>query len=973
MTFEQNSALPRRFVTALLPWLIGLAALIVYLATMNTTATLGSVGVVAKVSGWVWRPDLQQPLLFLALAPFRLLPGHLIPLALNIFNAVLAGLVITLLARTVAILPHDRTSLQRELERSHAHVLSIGSAWLPPLFAALVLGLQITFWENATAVTGEMIDVFVVAYVIRCLLEYRIDQRSSWMLRAAFLYAAGMTNNWALIALLPVFLTAIIWLRGLSFFNLGFLARMTFFSLLGLLLYLLLPLLLSHSSDTPGTFKSALTYNLGSQWGILKQLYYFYRENYRGLVVAATSLLPLFVISLRWRSSFGDDSPLGVFIAQAVFHFVHALFLGVCLFVTLSPAFSPRQLVPGMPFLTHAYLGAIVIGYCAGYFLLICAPPPPTRRPTRKSPLLNVARRTGWAMVMILFLLTPVVLVSRNLGNIELTNHSLEKDLAAQIERNLPANATILSDDPAQLALLRLDLQRRSDTNRFIFFDTQSAIWSDYHAFQKRRQPDVWPDTFASITNHGEIRPVGLIMLLSQLSTNHPLVYLQPSFGYYFERFEQTPDGLVYPLTAYPTNQLLASPLSAETTAANQKFWADFDENIMPKLKLALPVEEQADEMPNWKATLMARLHLSKERNLAAESMAQSYSRKSVYWAVKLQKSGQWDEAAKAFERALILNPDNVSAQVDLAYNKAHRTGETAPPEVAAAVEDRFGKYNDWNQVIGVCGPFDEPRFTFEQGRTYLRSSPPLYRQALQALHRVVELQPTNFVAKIWCADLYTMLNQPAEAMEIVQVIRQNPKTYGINATNQLDLDRVMATAQFRSGDKDAAQATLTAALARPEANAAFRTAAAQLYLQNKLYAAAVPVLDELVASNAADVVSLANRGYACVQLAKFDEAKESLTRALELDPKNGVVRLNRAIARQRSKDYAGAKEDYQTLLETYTNAFQVQFGLGEIAVAETNLPAARQYFEASLKLAPPGTPDYLQVSNRLAEISAGK
>jgi len=48
MRFEQNAALPKRFVTSVLPWLIGFVALLVYLATMNTSATFSSANMVAR-------------------------------------------------------------------------------------------------------------------------------------------------------------------------------------------------------------------------------------------------------------------------------------------------------------------------------------------------------------------------------------------------------------------------------------------------------------------------------------------------------------------------------------------------------------------------------------------------------------------------------------------------------------------------------------------------------------------------------------------------------------------------------------------------------------------------------------------------------------------------------------------------------------------------------------------------------------
>ena len=94
-----------------------------------------------------------------------------------------------------------------------------------------------------------MFDLLLFAYVVRCLLEFRIDERESWLMRAAFVFGVGMTNNWAMIGFFPLFLVALVWIKGLSFFNLRFLARMSLCLLAGLSLYLLLPLVQSLSDD----------------------------------------------------------------------------------------------------------------------------------------------------------------------------------------------------------------------------------------------------------------------------------------------------------------------------------------------------------------------------------------------------------------------------------------------------------------------------------------------------------------------------------------------------------------------------------------------------------------------------------------------------------------------------------------------------------------------------------------------------
>src|SRR5258707_534740 len=267
----------RTFVRAGLPWVVAAGALAIYCLTLNHWVSFSSLLQTAKVSGATWQPEFYSPLNWLVTYPFRWLPARMIPLALNMFSAVCAAGALAMLARSVALLPHDRTHDQRQKEQSEFSILSIGAAWVPPVLAAIVCGLQFTFWEHATSVASlappwgsgcEMFDLFLFAYVVRCLLEFRIDQRVSWLYRCAFVYGAAITNNWAFIGFFPLLLVALVWLRGLEFFNLRFLSRVFVCGLAGLSFYLLLPLAQGHGL-IPVPFWPALKANLAGQKYVL--------------------------------------------------------------------------------------------------------------------------------------------------------------------------------------------------------------------------------------------------------------------------------------------------------------------------------------------------------------------------------------------------------------------------------------------------------------------------------------------------------------------------------------------------------------------------------------------------------------------------------------------------------------------------------------------------------------------------------
>ena len=182
-----------RFAREILPWLLAAGMSAVYLLTLNHWVSPESLRLVTKVSGLEWQADLFRPVACLATWPFRWLPAAWIPPALNLFTAGCAALSLAWLARAVALLPHDQTEDQRLRLRGDRPQLTIRSAWLPPTLAVLVCGLQLTFWEHAISATGEMFDLLLFAWLVRCLLELRADgnRRETAALRAGLWLVRG--------------------------------------------------------------------------------------------------------------------------------------------------------------------------------------------------------------------------------------------------------------------------------------------------------------------------------------------------------------------------------------------------------------------------------------------------------------------------------------------------------------------------------------------------------------------------------------------------------------------------------------------------------------------------------------------------------------------------------------------------------------------------------------------------------------
>src|ERR1035438_5484946 len=240
--------------TRLLPLQVAVGTLVLYGVTLSHGVTINSLSLTAKVAGWDWMPMAAQPLLWLLTLPMRLLPGAGAPLGLNFFSAATAALTLGLLARTVQLLPWERP-------------WENASRWagaLPVLLACGVCGLEFSFWQEATAATGEMLDLLILAASLWLLLEYRVRRESRWLDAAVFVWGLGMAENWLMLLALPLFVGGVIWLHGFRFFlhrrvvekvsgeetwlhglflfQVNFLLRLAGLGLAGFSLYALMPL-----------------------------------------------------------------------------------------------------------------------------------------------------------------------------------------------------------------------------------------------------------------------------------------------------------------------------------------------------------------------------------------------------------------------------------------------------------------------------------------------------------------------------------------------------------------------------------------------------------------------------------------------------------------------------------------------------------------------------------------------------------
>lgn len=959
----------RHYTLTWLPWLLGALVLVLYAATANRslptvtdwTALLGQPPLALSYSGDTFTPQIFAPVLYVVTWPLRLLPQQLIPTALNFFAVICAALALGQLARAVALLPHDRTRDQREKETNRHALLRLPFAWLPPVLATVVGALSLSVWEHGTNGTAEMFDLLMFAYVVRSLLEYRIDQKENRLFRTALVFGAAMTNNLAMIAFLPLFIVALIWTRKLAFFNLKFLARMAGCGFAGLLFYLVLPLVGSLSAGSSLSFWELLVNNVMGQ----KFLLFIFPRN-TILLLSLTSILPVFLLSIKWSSQFGDPSRIGALITTAMFHLCHIVLLLACLWMTLDPDFSPRQVGYGLAFLPLYFLAALSIGYYSGYLLLISQPTPDRfRAPSAVAK--TIQRAVAGALILVL-LAVPTVLIHRNLPQIRLSNGPLQSQFANHLAENLPPNGIILSDDPYRLSLTHHWLRQHGRAKDYTLLCSQWMTQPAYHKYLKRLYPN-WPAPEVS-SDQKEISTPTLAALIEKLGRTQPVTYLHPSFGYYFEAFDSHPDGLIVHLTPHNTNSLVSPVQSTETIAANEKHWLALSNEISATIAphVAPPASNQRLAFPE---NLYRKIGLKPFKNRLAKDLGAFYSRSLVNWAVELQRAGDYKNAVGYYELAQQLNPKNVVADINLAFNEKYRAGIDGSIDMDRPLEEALGESRSWDQALNVNGPYDTPALSFAQGYLFARGQ--LIRQAAQSFDRARQQATNDISSRLWLGQLNLNQNFPDRTIELVQEIRQIAQRIPSLNSNLGDLFTLEAAAYLAKKQDAIASQIINSNLANHPDDFNLLASACKAYADNGRHSNALAINARMLKLAPDNVACWINQGCFQIEIPDYAAAIASFDQAVNLETNNYRAILYRGIARLRADKIDEALKDYETVQRQFPNEPTVDYGLGEIAYRRQDTNSAIRYYESYLKNAPSQTAEAKMVASRLNELKGVK
>lgn len=946
---EDGDSLQMGFVQRRLPWIIAVAFFGLYFFTMSDWVTGTSIFHVAKVKSWDWLPQTNNPLLYLVTSLVKLLPNASQTWALNLVAAIFGALTLGQLARSVSLLPHDRTRDQRHREHSDYSLLTISTAWLPPLFACLICGLQLTFWEEATALTGDILTLFIFSVLVRCLLEFRLSEQDKWLYLLAFIYGFAIPSDWSFIGFAPLFFGAIVWMKGATILNARFVAIMTGLGSIGLFTYIILPLATMAQNPALGSFVVLLKHQIGHQlqfvFGIPKTIV---------LLLSLTSVVPVVIMGIRFPSSIGDVSVVGAMLSNFMIRLMHVLFLVACVWVAFDPAFSPRKVAGELRFVTFYYLGALAAGYFSGYVLLVFGKPPTQRRGRRGS---GSGGMIITAALCIAMLAVPIGLFARNLPSIQITNGDQLKKFSDLLVKNLPdEKAFIISDDSFSALLVRAALDRQGLERDYTIVEMSALGIFSYEREFRRELSAAYPEVFAEENLPLQITLVALLSVLGQAAEVGPVYYLNSSFGLYFEVFYAAQRGLVSQLIPYEENQMEPPVLLEGEIIDNQTFWDELAEQL-PDLGTKGRYEDDV-------ATRIIEPWVSREQNV---------------WAVTLQKMNRLEDAKEGLERSLRWNSRNTCAEVNLRQNEVlqgndPRGGVGLSPAETQAVQRNYGSFE---QLMSANGPIDEAGFRLQLADEFAAGGNS--RQAMLNYKRAVELDPSNPEASLRLANSFMLAGFPQELL--AQLERTKAEHAEFDTTVRSEMARLEALGYYAIGNKagntgnevekktafDKAEQILKGAVDGDPENEALLETLYQVYLFTGRTAESLEYLDRHLKLNPTDTRLLQNKALAHIRLKEYDKAVEPLNTVLQGDSENAYARLNRAISYFRSNNHEKAKEDYTILADADSKHRAVYYGLGRIAESDGDSETALKHFERYLELAPKDTDEYREIEQAVA------
>jgi tetratricopeptide (TPR) repeat protein len=904
------------FTTRILPWCLPAVMLVIYVMTLNHWIVPDSLGLVSSLEGLTWTPHVAGPVTWLLTRPVAWLPAGSIPLAVNLLMAVCAAVTLGFLARSVALLPHD---LSKEppppgLDFTPPQLLGSRLAWLPPLFAVLVCGLQLSFWQQAVSATGEMINLLMFAGVIWCFLEYNFRRKDSWLLWAALVDGLAVANDWQMAIFIPFLLVGLLWVKRLHRVDrfimeqmlerrirlkLHILWQIPGCWLAGFSFVLLLPLLASLSTSGHMDFWPAVKVTLHS-YGALRHL-----SRQFLMATCLICVVPVFLMGLRYYHFMAGASWAHLIIGLTFFQLVFGFFLLVDLWAMFETPVSPHRLAPNLHTLPFYWLAALSIGYFIGHFLILAQTPDPAwlserrRYPAdeqQRKRMLLVARSLKWGTlggVVLLVTGVPAALLHKNLHAIASVQANPVTAYFQQVARALPtAGAVVIGPEAAPLAYLQMTLIRNGTQAHYLLLNsTALAENSDYWAFLQRQKHPGFDLNIPLPIQSAAVKLIPLTVLQA-LSKNHEICCLPPApvNNFLAEFFYFEPYGLIYHLNQYRDLEAFAPATTPSVWREDEAFWNNFRTGPFTNLVRRINVS-QRPPANGLIHRFISTLHTLPEADPGSTKAGALYAVALNDWGVELQRAGQLPDAGKCFADALLLDTNNIPAAINAEFNATSQAGEEMVMQKPLDTAVSLNQYGGW-QAVMTEGAVDEPNFCYMLGAVMADNG--LYRPAIAQFERVRQLAPTNVDSCVNLAKLFTACH---------------------------DFGNTQAAA------------------------------------------------DDVLALCPTNETGLFYKASSDVQLGKFQDAVPRLNQLLAEDPTNNLALLNRAIAYRSTYLFDAARRDYAAVIQANPGAFPAYYDLGQMDDAELNFSSAVTNYKLFLQYAPATVLEVPEVQKRLKQL----
>jgi len=709
---------------------IALVALVVYVLTLSEGAFPG-VSAMLVVSHLGLYPQLSpaSPLWSLAARGLAGVAGDQAVQVLNLLSAVCAAGSVWLL---YSLMRHGIWFFTDEYQvtagRRRAASLLAGAA------AAIFLAFCMPFWSVATRAHTAAFDVFLLLVLTRLFVTYARTGRVAAALALALLYGLCLAEFATLLVLAPVFgfaMLYVMWrretLRGWlpAIMAIGFVA--------GTLVTYLAAAWMFHG--TPG-------YAIRGYQSFWQILHYMWRDQFFLITRSLPRdgwLVILFVTVVPWAAMFAvarralnDEREWGIYILHLI---MTALAIGLAVNMPLSPWAMQgwRRLL-----VTPYVLAAMVYGYLAAFWLLM----PGARRENAPSPVAGAVRLVIGGVVLAGLL---GVLLWRPWPNAKVVDTGAARmvnAVADQVVASLEGRTWLITDGGLDNHLL-LAASRRQIPLRVLNMQAGgSTLYQDYVAslFDDVRLKNLTTLSLAALLRE---------WLAPGSDTADRVAVLNEPDLWTRHGYHAVPNRLVF-LGIQDAAALDAAALMSR----NEAFWQELEAWLAAEASAAPAMADEGRRRVPWPAAHAA---------MAANNLG-----------VLMEDLGRSAEAARAYAASRRLDPDNVSALLNLAVMVQAGRAEDPDGKVKAALDvleqGLEQKYHIW-ALSRHYGTVRAPEAFAQLGWTWAYSGRP--EMAIAQMERASALLPDaqRETMQGVMADLYLLDNRPLESEVIYKAM----------------------------------------------------------------------------------------------------------------------------------------------------------------------------------------------------------